>query len=44
MDRTTEQRDETLIDLGAASVETKGPFAPGPDDAHGQLIGGITDE
>ena len=44
MDRINEQRDEDLIDLGAASAETKGP--PGVlNDSQGQLIGaGISDD
>lgn len=44
MDRINEQRDEDLIDLGAASAETQGP--PGVlNDSQGQLIGaGISDD
>lgn len=43
MDRNHEQLDEDVIDLGAASAETKGP--PGVNiDSRGALPTGISDD
>jgi hypothetical protein len=42
MDRNIEQRDENLIDLGAASVETKGPIGDPVDELGGNTLGGIS--
>ena len=33
-----------LIDLGAASVETKGPKGDFPDVGDGRILAGLTDE
>ena len=43
MEREREQHDD-LIDLGAASVETKGPIGTGIDDVLRQSAGGISDD
>jgi hypothetical protein len=36
--------DNELIDLGAASVETKGQGGPNYDDANGQILPGLSDD
>lgn len=38
------ERDNQLIDLGAASIETKGPKGDFPDTENGQSATGLTDE
>jgi hypothetical protein len=45
MNRVNEQRDEELIDLGAVSVETKGPVGINGDE-NGRLAfgGGLSNE
>ena len=44
MERIVEALELDLIDLGAASVETKGGI-PGPFEADGKLhVGGISDD
>ncbi|MBA4760906.1 benenodin family lasso peptide [Sphingomonas sp.] len=35
---------EDLIDLGVASVETKGPKGDFPDVGDGRILAGLTDE
>ncbi|MGH6616437.1 benenodin family lasso peptide [Sphingomonas sp.] len=37
-------RDDDIIELGTASVETKGQFGPKPDIALGQLVPGLSDD
>jgi hypothetical protein len=36
--------DNELIDLGAASAETKGQGGPNLDDANGQILLGLSDD
>lgn len=43
MERTHDQRD-ALIDLGAASVETKGPVGLIKDEQAGRNSTGLTDD
>lgn len=38
------EREDDLIDLGTASVETKGPFGPIQDVANGQFLPGLADD
>ena len=38
------ERENDVIDLGTASVETKGPFGPKPDIALGQVQPGLSDD
>jgi len=45
MDRQYEQRDEDLVDLGAATIETKGNVGAHPDiGSPTQLGSGISNE
>lgn len=38
------ERENDLIELGAASVETKGTGGPVEDFAIGQLVAGLSDD
>ena len=38
------ERNDDIIELGTASVETKGPFGPKPDIALGQVQNGLADD
>jgi hypothetical protein len=38
------EREDDVIDLGTASVETKGPFGPRPDIGLGQVHAGLSDD
>lgn len=38
------ENDDTVIDLGVASVETKGPFGVGTDEILGLQAAGLTDD
>ncbi|WP_157081188.1 benenodin family lasso peptide [Novosphingobium naphthalenivorans] len=38
------EREDDLIDLGTASVETKGPAGPVEDFAIGQVLAGLSDD
>jgi len=38
------ERDNDVIELGTASVETKGPFGPKPDIGLGQVETGLADD
>ena len=42
MERTVE--NQPIIDLGAASVETKGPVGPFKDEQQGILASGLSDD
>jgi hypothetical protein len=45
MEMTVERLDDELIDLGAASIETKGPGTGGFDgEARQSLLGGLSDD
>lgn len=44
MDRDNEHLGDKLIDLGAASAETKGPFGVEQDEALGILGAGLSDD
>lgn len=44
MNRYNEQRDDNLIELGVASVETKGPIGDPVDELGGNSLGGISDD
>lgn len=38
------EREDDVIELGAASVETKGPGGPLPDIGLGQFVPGLSDD
>ncbi|WP_152616663.1 benenodin family lasso peptide [Sphingomonas sp. ERG5] len=38
------ERDNDLIDLGTASIETKGPRGPEPDIGLGKVPAGLADD
>jgi hypothetical protein len=38
------ERDENVIDLGAATAETKGSVGPGQDDILRRKLAGISDD
>jgi hypothetical protein len=44
MERIEDHIDDALIDLGAVSVETKGPDLPGSEVGIGRLPFGITED
>ena len=39
-----DKREDDVIDLGIASVETKGPFGREPDIGLGQGVPGLADD
>lgn len=38
------EREDDVIELGTATIETKGPGGMIPDGDLGQRVGGLTDE
>lgn len=38
------ERTEEVIELGTATVETKGPFGQGIDEAKRQVLAGLSDD
>ncbi|QDX25159.1 benenodin family lasso peptide [Sphingomonas suaedae] len=38
------ERENDVIELGTASIETKGPRGPEPDIGLGQVFAGLTDD
>ena len=44
MERNQDLLNDEVIDLGAASAETKGPFGGRPDESLGQIVGGLSDD